>query len=55
MPDYDVAIDYELLRQLAADTKRLQDQLADSRLMGRESFFSRAELGGAYGSANFSS
>ncbi|WP_405655252.1 hypothetical protein [Streptomyces sp. NBC_00019] len=53
MPDYDVAIDYELLRQLAADTKRLQDQLADSRLMGRESFFSRAELGGAYGSANF--
>ncbi|MFL4910138.1 hypothetical protein ACJ6WF_45245 [Streptomyces sp. MMS24-I2-30] len=52
MPDFDVAIDYELLRVLAADTEKLKDQLADSRLMGHESFYSRAELGGAFGAAN---
>ncbi|MFF4836418.1 hypothetical protein [Streptomyces sp. NPDC001315] len=52
MPDFDVAIDYELLRQLAADTERLKDQLADSRLMGHESFYSKRELGGAFGHVN---
>ncbi|WP_420036482.1 hypothetical protein ACN2WE_33490 [Streptomyces sp. cg28] len=52
MPDFDVAIDYELLRQLAADTDRLKDQLADSRLMGRGTFFHKEELGGAFAQVN---
>ncbi|MFE9611761.1 hypothetical protein [Streptomyces sp. NPDC006012] len=52
MPDFDVAIDYELLRQLAADTERLKDQLGDSRLMGH-AFYNKGDLGGAYGAANY--
>ncbi|MYT71726.1 MULTISPECIES: hypothetical protein [unclassified Streptomyces] len=52
MPDFDVAIDYELLRQLAADTERLKDQLADSRLMGRGTFFHKEDLGGAFAQVN---
>ncbi|MEE4543155.1 hypothetical protein V2S66_14400 [Streptomyces sp. V4-01] len=52
MPDFDVAIDYELLNQLANDTDVLKDRLADSRLFGRESSYDAGELGGAFQAVN---
>lgn len=52
MPGFDVAIDYELLNQLANDTDVLKDRLADSRLFGRESFYDAGSMGGAFPAVN---
>ncbi|PWI15315.1 hypothetical protein DI272_14920 [Streptomyces sp. Act143] len=52
MPDFDVVFDYELLNTLAKDMDRAQDQLADSRLLGRGNFFDEAALGDGFKAVN---
>ncbi|KUN18370.1 hypothetical protein AQJ23_39770 [Streptomyces antibioticus] len=52
MPDFDVVFDYELLNTLAKDTDRLQNQLADPRLLGRHKLYDGAALGGGAKAVN---